>query len=74
MSHLKAGAEFFVLRTSKSLWYQSPNGSKTPILYSKRGATTALRNKVGSAVHPTDGKWEMVPVTLTFGEPLKDTK
>lgn len=63
--------DYYMIRTSKSHYYSCGSGQyATPKLYSKGHATRWCKKLNTLAIHPDDGPWEVVPVTLTIGAPL----
>lgn len=71
MSYLKDPSGFVMIRTSKSHWYEAGSGQQQPKLYARGTAINLCKRKnERDGAHPSDGHWEVVPVTLTFGEPL----
>lgn len=70
------GTEFYLIRTSISHSYKPATGTyATPKLYSRGVALRVARDQnTDYNIHPSDGPWEVVPVTLMIGDPIKDTK
>ena len=62
---------FFMVRTSKSHFYQSGSGQRMPKLYRLGDAKRFISGAAKWPNNEYDGPWEIVPVTLVFGEPLK---
>ena len=72
-SYITDPSGFVMVRTSISHYYSSGStDQQQPKLYKVADAKRVVnkRNKSGTT-HPSDGHWEIVPVTLVFGEPLK---
>lgn len=63
--------EYFAIRTSISHHYSAPSGTfATPKLYRKSHAIRYCKELNARSHHPEDGPWEVVPVTITFGDPV----
>lgn len=63
--------QFFMIRTSKSHCYKGAAGTSkaTPKLYLTAKQAEAWCKKFNAkGVHTDDGPWEVVPVTLAFGD------
>jgi hypothetical protein len=67
MPYQKDLPQLFIVRTSKSHYVKTAAGQVAPLLFTERGAKTVLKNEDPRLVHPSDGPYEMVPVTLAFG-------
>ena len=67
--------EYFMIRTSLSQYYKAGSGKfATPKLYRRSDAVRWCNKFNTHPVHPTDGPWEVVPVTLVFGAPISLVK
>lgn len=73
MSYTTDPIGFVMIRTSISHYYMSgSSGQQQPKLYKPADAKRVVKKRNSSRpTNPSDGPWEIVPVTLVFGEPLK---
>jgi len=63
--------KLYFLRTSKSHFYSKGSGNfSTPKMYALSKAMTEARRLNTKLIHPSDGPWEVVPVTITVGDPV----
>lgn len=71
MSYLPDPSAYVMIRTSKSHFYQSGSGQRLPKLYRLGDAKRFLTDNAKFYDRERGDNWEIVPVTLVFGEPLK---